>query len=302
MLSPLKGIICAMVTPLTQQEGIDEEAAQKITKHIVSGGVDSLLVLGSTGEQIALDSSAKQVMIKTVRQTLPGNMPLLVGCGATSTKLAIQNVHMAEENGADAVFVTPPCFYPFGETALYEYYHAIAHQSKVPVYLYNISRFVGVKIPVETVKMLLDDPMIMGIKQSDRDLEYVQRLLEVSKDRKDFGVLQGSERVFLESFDMGCPAGVTVVGNVQARPAVALYRAWCDGDREKAEKLQQLSLDYVKAITMLGMFPKEIKICLENMGFCSDRMTSPFLDVTSEQKNRVLDAIKIIKDKQEVLL
>ena len=110
--------------------------------------------------------------------------------------------------------------------------------------------------------------------------------------------MQGSERVFVQSFDMGCPAGVTVVGNVDAEPAVRLYHAWKDGNREEADRLQALLLDYVRVITMLGMFPQELKICMKGMGLLrSDRMTSPFPEVTDTQRKKVLDALNTLNHK-----
>ena len=288
----VKGIWCAIVTPLDENENVDREAARRIVRRVIGQGVDGLLLSGSTGEGIALTREAKADLIRTVRNEA-GSFPVMAGCGATSTKLAVANVHDAADAGADAVILTPPCFYPFGADALYDYYEAVAKESPLPVYLYNISRYVGLRIPVETVRRLKDDPKICGIKESDRDLDYLQELLDVTKDRPDFCVMEGSERVFSQSFDMGSPAGVTVVGNVDARPAVELYKAWLAGDREKVEALQKRTLDFVRVLTLLGMFPKELKICMKGLGILeSDRMTSPFPEVTDEQRREVLNALR----------
>ncbi|MBO4379006.1 MAG: dihydrodipicolinate synthase family protein [Clostridia bacterium] len=293
----IKGIYCAMITPLDEQENIDQEAAQKTALRLVDEGVDGLLLLGSTGEGIALRQTAKADLIRAVRSGVGNSVPVVAGCGATSTCLAIDNVYAAAEAGADAVIITPPCFYPFDADALYVYYTEIAKESPVPVYLYNISRYAGVRIPVETVRRLKDNPKIQGIKESDRDLQYVRELLDATSDRPDFCVMQGSERVFVQSFDMGCPAGVTVVGNVDVKPVVSLYRAWKSGNRKEADRLQALLLDYVRVITILGMFPQELKICMKGMGLLnSDRMTSPFPQVTDGQRETVLDALEQLRE------
>ncbi len=291
----IKGIYCAMITPLDDHENIDHESAQKTARQLMNEGVDGLLLLGSTGEGIALRQNAKKELIRAARSAVGDHFPIIAGCGAASTCLAIDNVHDAADAGADAVIITPPCFYPFDADALYNYYTALARESPLPVYLYNITRYVGVRIPVETVRRLKDNPRIMGIKESDRDLQYVRELLDATSDRPDFCVMQGSERVFVQSFDMGCPAGVTVVGNVDAGPAVRLFHAWKDGNREEADRLQALLLDYVRVITILGMFPQELKICMKGMGrIRSDRMTSPFPDVTDTQRKTVLDALNTL--------
>lgn len=297
MMEAASGIYCALVTPLTDAEKIDREAAAHITRYVVNGGVDGLLALGSTGEQIALDCEGKRRFLKTVRANMPSSMPLIAGCGATSTRLAVQNVRDAQDVGADAVILTPPCFYPFGDDALVAYFTDVAKEASVPVYLYNISRYVGVRISPEVVRRLLDNPKIMGVKESDRDEEYLRQLLEVSAGRKDFSVIQGSERIFVKSFERGCKAGVTVVGNLAPDIAPALYKAWREHRTADAERLQQKLLDYVAVITMLGMFPQELKACMSTKGLCSVRMTAPFVSMSGEQQSKLFEALRKLEAK-----
>lgn len=289
-MKPAEGIYCALITPLTKDEQVDCEAAARITQYVSNAGMDGLLALGSTGEQIALTSKSKRDFIIAARNACP-DKPLIVGCGATGTKLTIENVHVAQELGADAVIITPPCFYPFGAAELTAYYNEIAQESAVPIYLYNITRFVGTRIPVETVRQLLNNPKIIGIKESDRDEAYVGELLEVAKERPDFSVLQGSERIFLKSFDLGCRAGVTVVGNLAPTIAPKMYRAWRENRREEAKKLQQELLDYAAVITMHGRFPQELKTAMSYKELCEPYMTSPFMPLDEVQIASLKEAL-----------
>ncbi len=290
-MKEIKGILCALVTPLTDREDINREAAVRLCNHVTSGGVDGLIALGSTGEQIALDRQAKIAFVQTLRHAMPVGLPLVAGCGATSTRLAVQNAQDAQKAGADAVIVTPPCFYPFGDRELVRYYTEIAASIDVPVYLYNISRYTKTKISPNIVRRLLDNPRIKGIKESDRDEPYVQELLAIAKQRPDFGVFQGSDRIFLKSFQWGCRGGVTVVGNIAPSLAPALYRAFLSGNMQRADALQSKLLDYVSVLTMLGRFPLEIKVILERLGICGATMTSPFAPVTGEERARLFEAM-----------
>lgn len=135
-----EGIYCALVTPLNSDESIDTRGTQRLVKKVLAGGVHGILALGSTGEQMALTTGAKEAFLKQLRRDIPTEIPMMVGCGATSTKLAIENCLQAESCGADAVIVTAPCFYPFGEDQLVKYYEEIVQATHLPVYLYNISR------------------------------------------------------------------------------------------------------------------------------------------------------------------
>lgn len=283
------GIFCALVTPLNRDETIDVAGTQHLVERVLGGGVHGILALGSTGEQIALTSGAKEAFLKTLRREVPENIPLMVGCGATSTKLAIENCIQARDNGADAVIVTAPCFYPFGEDSLVRYYEEIAENVDLPVYLYNISRFVGTKLTASLVSRLAQDSRIQGIKESDRDEQLVQDLIAVTKHREDFSVIQGSDRIFLKSFRWGCKAGVTVVSNVAPSLAPRLYDAWKNGRDTEAEKLQQTLLDYVAVITSEGRYPQEMKVILQDSGICSEYMTSPYMDLTAQRKEILLN-------------
>lgn len=276
------GIICALVTPLNKDETIDVEAVKRVVDHVDAGGTNAFLALGSTGEQIALTREAKKQLIKTVYEAKPVDKPMMVGCGASSTKLAIQNCHDAEELGADAIAVTPPCFYLFDEDGVVKYFTEIAAESSVPVYLYNISRFTKIKLTADTVRRLVDNPKICGIKESDRDEELVRELVALSRHRDDFAVIQGSDRIFLKSFRWGCKAGVTVVGNIFAGIAPSLYRAFKDGNIEKAEELQSVLLESVRVITLLGKYPQELKAMMSFEGLCEPNMTSPYIPLTDE--------------------
>lgn len=286
-MKEVKGILCALVTPLLPDESVDTEAVKRIVRHVDAGGTHGYLVLGSTGEQIALNREAKKAMVTTVKACIPEDKPLLVGCGATSTKLAIQNCLDAQQWGADAVIVTPPCFYPFNEDGLVKYFTEISEETEIPVYLYNISRFTKCKITANVVKRLLDNPKICGIKESDRDETLVQEILEVSHCRKDFVVIQGSDRIFLKSFRWGCQAGVTVVGNLVPNIAPAIYNAFKNGQQEVAEALQQKLLDWVGVVTALGKFPQELKTLMSWEGLCTAQMTSPYIPLTAEMEQNL---------------
>lgn len=287
-----EGIYCALVTPLNSDESIDIAGTEKLVEKVLTGGIHGILALGSTGEQIALTAAAKETFLKRLRRNIPAETPMMVGCGATSTRLAIENCLQAEECGADAVIVTAPCFYPFGEDSLVKYYEEIAQATRLPVYLYNISRIVGTKLTASLVSRLAADPRIQGIKESDRDEQLVRELVAATRFREDFSVIQGSDRIFLKSFQWGCKAGVTVVGNVAPSLAPRLYQAWKDGNEAEAEILQKKLLDYVAVITSQGRYPQELKVILEHMGVCGDTMTSPYLSFTDQQKDSIVSQWK----------
>ncbi len=283
----IEGIICALITPLKDAEKVDCEGTARLAEYVISGGVNALLALGSTGEQTLLQDSEKLRFLAELRRRTPSSVPLIAGTGDSGTMRAVQNAKMAEDIGADAVIVTPPTYYTFSDSAVIEYYEAIADAVKLPVYLYNISRFTGIKISETVISRLKSNPQFAGMKDSDRDMEYFRKMLSLTEDAPHFNMIQGSDRLFAESFYAGAGAAVSVTANVLPGPAVELWRAFKAG-KDTAELQKQL-LELVAIITGCGCYPVELKYIAEHLGLCGRNSCSP-LPVPSEES-----ALKIIE-------
>jgi len=295
MKMTLQGIICALITPLTEQEKIDLRGVDQLLERVIGGGINTLLALGSTGEQAMLRDAEKQRMLQAVKSALPAGVALIVGTGDTGTERAIDNAKMAQDAGADAVIVTPPSYYPFADGSLQEYYERIAEAIALPVILYNISRFTGNKLSQELVTKLSADQRIIGIKDSDRDMDYFRQLLKLTQAHKHFAVIQGSDRLLVESFVAGSPAGVSVTANIYPELTVSLYEQCRRGDSVGAQTLQQRNLELVKVIIRHGCFPVELKTAAAGLGLCQAMASSPF-PVLSEQ-----DRQQLVHDVQKII-
>ncbi len=283
-MKQIEGIITAVATPLNESEGIDGNRTKKLIKHILDAGVNGIIALGSTGEQISLLRETKKEFIKLTRECVPDSVPMIVGAGAASTKTAIQNCLDAQDGGADAVIVTPPCFYIYQDDDVVRYYEEIAEAIDIPLYLYNISRFTKIKLNAGIAGRLASDPRIMGIKESDRDFELLTELLDIQKSNPHFRVIQGSDRILLKSFQAGCTAGVTVTSNFIPELSVILYNAFKNHNTEEAGRMQELLLKYVELITMFGKFPTELKTVLSFMDLSTKVMTSPFSTLSCNEE------------------
>ena len=300
----IDGIICALVTPLTENERIDVASARRLTKHVVDGGVSGIIALGSTGEQISLVQKEKRVFLDTVRKQIPKSIPMIAGIGSTSTLNAIANGIDAKKSGADAIIVTPPCFYVHSDNELIKYYREIADAVDLPVYLYNISRYVKNKIGVSVAEELARDTRFAGIKESDRDFEYLKELLKIQEHYPNFNVVQGSDRILVESFLAGCRSGVAVTANLLPEMPIELYKSFLEGNIEKARALQDKILEYVGLIVKFGKFPCELKTILSWEGLCTKFMTSPYImldhgqeDILREEKRKLDEKFTLPEDK-----
>ncbi len=281
----IEGIICALITPLGDSETVDCAGTARLAEHVLSGGVNALLALGSTGEQTLLADSEKVRFLVELRRRVPSSVPLIAGTGDCGTRRAIQNARQAEDAGADALLVTPPTYYPFGDSAVIEYYEALADAVRLPLCLYNISRFTGVRISETVLTHLKRNPRFAGMKDSDRDMEYFRKMTALTEDAGEFNMIQGSDRLFAESFAAGARAAVSVTANVLPEPAVSLYRAFRAG--KDMTEFQKRLLELVSIITGCGCYPVELKYLARHLGLCGCAACSP-LPVPSEESARKL--------------
>src|SRR4051794_4504339 len=157
----LEGIVPPVVTPLTDNECIDEAGLRRQVGRLLDGGVHGLYLLGSTGEQPALREAERRRTVEIAKEAVNGRVPLVVGTMAGSTSRAIDNIRAAEAAGADAVAVTPPHYYPSqGRAEQLAHYRACADAATVPVLIYNIPQTTKVMLAPETIVEIAQHPNV----------------------------------------------------------------------------------------------------------------------------------------------
>ncbi|MEU7001829.1 dihydrodipicolinate synthase family protein [Nonomuraea sp. NPDC046570] len=220
------GIICPLVTPLTDAEELDEEAALRQLDR-VTGRVDGLMVLGTTGELALLRESVANRLTEVVLDRADPALTVTLGIGDTGTARALR--HLGRATGrVDFVSACSPYYYPVPESALIRHFETLAEASPVPLVLYNIPQNTHQPIPLSTVERLSGHGNIRGIKDSSGDIGYLKELLLLSGT--DFSVLQGTdERNAERYFRMGVDGYVSGLENLVPGALRALAEALAAG-------------------------------------------------------------------------
>ena len=188
-MAELRGILPAMVTPLDDQEELDEAALRHLVNYLIEAGVHGLFPVGSQGEFYALSPEKKGRVWEIVVEEAAGRVPVCAGTGAITTRQVIELNKLAEEAGVDAVSVLTPYFIQPTEAELYDHFIAVAEATSLPVLLYNNPGRTGVKLSVGLVARLGEHPNIVGIKDSSGDLTLTIEMIRQTGD--DFTVLMG---------------------------------------------------------------------------------------------------------------
>jgi 4-hydroxy-tetrahydrodipicolinate synthase len=285
------GIIPPVVTPLTSSGELDELGLAKLIEHLIAGGVHGLFMLGTTGEAPSLSSELQRQVIERSSQFVKERVPVLIGISHTSLVESVATVQYAADAGCDAVVAAAPYYLPIDQNELAEYFRKLAHKVPLPLVLYNFPLLTKVVFEPETIRLLLDEPNIVGIKDSSGDLEYFAKIVEVAKSRPGFSLLAGKEANLHEVIALGGHGGVTGGANVYPRLFVDFYDAAVAKDAKKIAEcsalVTQLGQIYSVAGSRFSAGIAGIKASLELLGICSGEVAPPIQAVTAEQKKKI---------------
>jgi 4-hydroxy-tetrahydrodipicolinate synthase len=279
----LKGVLPALVTPLTEEGGVDEPAVERLVEHVLAGGVSGLVPLGSTGETASLDEPARRRMLGAVLKAARGRVPVISGVAQSHLAAARAEVAAAASLGADAALVAPPFYYPIDQATVLAFYRSVAADSAIPILLYNIPQFTKVVAEPATVARLGREGTIKGIKDSSRDFEYFELVCGATRDLPGFRIFTGSDTMLLASLAMGGAGTICGAANVAPAWAVRIYDDVQRGDWSAARAHQDELVDLVMRLRG-GVFPAAIKAALELQGICSPWPARPIAPLDARAK------------------
>lgn len=272
----LHGVLPPMVTPLDGDERLDEAGLERQIERLLAGGVHGLYVLGSTGEMPALRDAERQRVVERTTRIVNGRVPVVVGCMASGTARAIDNIRMAEAAGADAVAVTPPHYYPLsGPAEMLEHYRRCCAAASGPVVIYNIPSTTKVMLSPETIMAIRGLPRVIGIKDSSGDMAHLLRILALRGEDDGFRVLVGALPITGAALLMGADGMVPGPGNLDPALVVELYERGRSGDVAGVRALQSRIYSLLRVLEF-GSNVTCLKTALELMGVCSAHVTAPF--------------------------
>jgi len=226
----LRGIVPPMITPLLDMNTLDRQGVENLVQHMMSGGVSGIFILGTTGEAQHLSMNIRMELIRATGEATRGKLPLLVGITDTSIYESLHLANVAAECGAAAVVAAPPYYFAPGQPELIEYYEALADQSPLPLYLYNMPSHTKVMIEPDTVYQLAKHPNIVGLKDSSANAVYFHKLLHLMEDSPEFALFVGPEEMMASVVLMGAHGGVSGGANLYPRIFVELYNAAAAGE------------------------------------------------------------------------
>jgi 4-hydroxy-tetrahydrodipicolinate synthase len=305
MNAPLTGIVPPMITPLSGRDQLDVAGLERLIERILDGGVNGLFILGTTGEGPSLSYRLRRELIERTCRQVNGRVPILVGATDTAFVESVNVAKAAADSGADAVVVAPPYYLPEGQPELQEYLEHLAAELPLPMFLYNMPALTKVSFELETVRRALDNPRIIGLKDSSGNMIYFHQALGILKQRPDWPLLIGPEEMLFDAVLAGGHGGVSGGANLFPKLYVKLFEAARSGDLARSKELHQIILRVSGSLYRIGRHPssiiKGIKCALACLGVCDDFLAEPFRRFRPEERALVESRLTELKTELDKL-
>ena len=270
-----KGLGVALVTPFMQSGAVDFAAVAKIVDNLIEGGVDYILVLGTTGETPTLTSDERKALIRFVRDRVAGRVHLMVGVGGNCTRDVVATLRTWDLSGYDVILSVNPYYNKPNQEGLYQHFKAIAEASPLPVMLYNIPGRTGVNMTPETIARLATDcKNIIGVKEASGNLAQMEQVEALTPS--DFLLISGDDGLTVEVIKRGGVGVISVLANAYPAETAEVVNLALNGDIEEAEQKLK-ALDAIISALFEEGNPVGIKTALHLKGVCTNTMRLPLV-------------------------
>jgi 4-hydroxy-tetrahydrodipicolinate synthase len=281
-----KGIIPAVITPLTKDGKFNEKAMRSLLRYLIEGGVHGLFVVGTTGEFYGLKPEEKRDIFDITMDETNGKIPVYAGTNGITTRETVYLTQLAEECKVDAVSVLTPMFISPSQDQLIKHYQTIAENTSLPILLYNNPPRTSVNLAPATVAKLAEIPNIVGIKDSSGDLTLTAEYIRLTQSRNDFSVLMGRDTLIYGALCYGATGSIASCANVAPGLCVDIYEKFIAGDLKGSLKAQ-FTLAPLRIAFSLGTFPSVIKESLTLLGIDAGPCIEPVGPMTNEERTKL---------------
>lgn len=288
------GVVVPMVTPITKDGDIDVKAVERIINNFAENNV-SALIMGTTGEGNSVSIKQGAEMIHAAAKAAAGRIVIYAGLCGTCISDQTEAAKLFVEAGADVIAATLPSYYTLTPEQMYTYYKNLADSVTVPLMLYNITITTHMSIPLDVIEKLSHHPNIVGLKDSENDIERMDKALELFADRDDFAYFCGCAANSAHALKHGADGIVPSVGNFMPKAYNDLFEAGIKGDEATAERLQQETIEVGKINTAgltLGQSLAGLKVIMKEYGLCETYMLPPLTELDDATVERIKNEIK----------
>jgi 4-hydroxy-tetrahydrodipicolinate synthase len=291
-MQSLIGTGVALVTPFNKDFSIDTEALKRIVNFSVAGGIEYLVILGTTAENATLSQDEKELVIKTVVDCNGGRLPLVLGVGGNDTRKIVEELQTRDFSSFIAILSVSPFYNKPTQEGIYQHFKAISQASPLPIIIYNVpGRTSSNMLPKTVLRLANDFQNIVAVKEAAGDM--VQAMQIVKDKPKDFLVISGDDMIALPMVLAGGAGVISVIGQGFPKEFSEMIRLGLNRKVDEAFKIQYLLSDGIDMIFEQGN-PAGIKQVFDSLGIADSFVRLPLVEVDASLRGRIDQFVKDI--------
>lgn len=277
----------ALVTPFKKDFSVDVEALKRIVDYVTDGGVEYLVVLGTTAETATLTAEEKELVINTIIEANAGRLPLVLGVGGNNTLKVVEELKTRDLSKFQAILSVSPYYNKPTQEGIYQHFKMVANASPIPVILYNVPGRTSSNMLPETVMRIANDcNNVIGIKEAAGDIVQAMRLIQHKP--KNFLVISGDDMITLPMVLAGGAGVISVIGEGYPKEFSQMVRLGLERKVDEAYELHYKIMDSIDMIFEQGN-PGGIKEIFKTLGLSENTVRLPLVNVNENLANK-LDA------------
>ena len=285
----IKGVGVALITPFNNFE-VDYEALARMVDHVIEGGVDYIVALGSTAETATLSPKERQEVLDFIVERTAERVPIVAGMGSNNTADLVAQLRSFDLSKCVAILSVVPYYNKPSQEGIYRHYMAVAEASPVPVIVYNVPGRTGVNMTAETTLRLAHaTEKIVAVKEASGDIEQMQRIIDGKPE--NFLVISGDDGITVELVKRGGVGVISVAANAFPESFCHCIHKAMEGDILSAEKqMEEQFTEPLKLIFREGN-PTSVKVMTAAMGLTLDEVRLPLVEGSEELSRDIKAAI-----------
>lgn len=289
-MSLFRGAGVALVTPFTEEKDVNYEELGKLIEYQIEGGIDAIIVCGTTGEPVTMSEEERLSVIQYAVEKVAKRVPVIAGTGGNCTENVAVFSKKAEQAGADGLLVVTPYYNKATQNGLFEHYKMVAAAVDLPIILYNVPSRTGVNIlPATASRLAKEIENVVALKEASGNMTQVAEVIQKTDGLLD--IYSGNDDQIVPILSLGGIGVISVLANVVPKETHNMVQAYSDGDVQKAAQLQLKYMELIQSL-FCEVNPIPVKKALEIMGFQTKYLRMPLTEMEPQNVIRLAQAME----------
>ncbi|MBI3134675.1 MAG: 4-hydroxy-tetrahydrodipicolinate synthase [Bacteroidetes bacterium] len=281
-----RGLGVAMITPFLPDGSIDFPALTRLTSYLIEGGVNYLVVQGTTGESPVLTKEEKNAVLTCVAKANAKRVPVVYGVGGNNTLAVAESLKSLDTSIVDGILSVSPYYNKPTQEGIYQHYKMLAEATPLPIILYNVpGRTSSNVLPDTTLRLAKDFKNIVAVKEASGNMEQIMDI--INRKPENFLVISGDDGITLPVIAAGGDGVISVIGNAFPHVFSAMVKAALADDMDEARRLHYILFPVVPLLFVEGN-PGGIKEATAHLGLTTNKLRLPLVNVSEATRSKII--------------